>query len=198
MRFVLSIAFLLIALSTPALAQEPQPVEVFGGYSFFRPDGGGNLHGWDASVAFSLNRRIAIVGDFSGHYGSQSIRTEFINPLLPGTVVVIDADSDSSIHNILAGPKIRFPIAGNEDVTPFAHVLLGASRLGADATVRFGDLVLDSKFSDISFAIAVGGGLDVKLSDSVALRVIQADYLVTNFGGNSQGNVRLSVGLVLH
>ncbi len=197
MRLILSIALLLIALSTPALAQEPPPVEVFAGYSFFRPDGGGSLHGWNASFAVGVKRWVVIVGDFSGHYGSQSLRTEITNDLLPGTVVIA-ADSDSSIHTFLAGPKFRFTFNGNDQLTPFMHVLFGAARLGADATIRFDDLILETKFSDIGFAGAIGGGLDLKLSDSVGLRLIQADYLGTRFGRNGQANLRLSFGIVLH
>jgi hypothetical protein len=82
-------------------------------------------------------------------------------------------------------------------VTPFAHTLFGVSRLGAQATIRFGNASIDSTFSDISFAFAAGGGVDLSLSESVGLRLIQADYVVSNFGGNGQSNLRLSVGLIL-
>ncbi|HEX5732944.1 MAG TPA: outer membrane beta-barrel protein [Blastocatellia bacterium] len=197
MRLILPIVFLLVALSTPALAQEPPPTEVFAGYSFVRPDGGGSLHGWNASVAVRLTRWVVIVGDFSGHYGSQSVRTEFINDPFPEPFI-IDADSDSNMHTFLVGPKTAITFLGNDQVMPFMHLLFGASRLSADATIRFGNTILDTKFADISFAFAIGGGVDLKLSDSVGLRLIQADYLGTNFGGNSQANLRLSFGIVLH
>lgn len=196
MRLILPIAFLLIALSTPALAQEPPPVEVFAGYSFVRPDGGGSLHGWNASVAARLTRWVVIVGDFSGHYGSQSVRTEIINDPFPEPFI-IDADSDANMHTFLVGPKAAITFLGNDQVTPFIHLLFGASRLSTDATIRFGDAIIDTKFADISFAFAIGGGVDLKLSDSVGLRLIQADYLGTNFGGNSQANLRLSFGIVV-
>ena len=84
MKLTLSIAFLLIALATPALAQESPPVEVFAGYSFFRPDGGGGQHGWNLSVAININRRMAIVSDFSGHYGSQSFEANTFDDEIPG------------------------------------------------------------------------------------------------------------------
>jgi hypothetical protein len=45
--------------------------------------------------------------------------------------------------------------------------------------------------------MAAGGGVDVILSESVGLRLFQVDYVLTNFGGNSRGNVRFSVGFVL-
>ena len=195
MRRIILIAGLLIALSPQAFAQEAPPVEVFAGYSYFRPDGGGSLHGWNASVAVSLSRNLAVVGDFSGHYGSQSLRADiFDDDDFPGDIS-IRADSDAKVHTILSG--LRYSHRRNERLTPFAHALFGASHLDADATVQFGGARLDSAFSDLGFAMAFGGGLDVKLSESVGLRLIQADYLVSKFGRNSQSNVRLSFGITL-
>jgi len=194
MRLITLIAFLLVTLSAPALAQEAPPVEIFGGYSYFRPEGGGNTHGWNASFAANVKGLFEIVGDFSGHYGSQSLRTEITDDSFPGTVT-INADSDVSVHTFLFGPQ--FSYRRNRRVVPFARAMFGASRLGADATIRFGNTSLDSSFADIGFAMAAGGGVDVSLSESVGLRLFQVDYVLTNFGGNSRGNVRFSVGFVL-
>jgi hypothetical protein len=197
MRFILLIAALLIALSTPALAQEPPPVEVFAGYSFFGPDGGGSLHGLNVSVAINLHRRIAVVGDFSAHAGSQSLRTDiFDDDFFPGDIS-IRADSDANVITFLGGPKFSTPPIANGKLTPFAHVLIGVSRLSADATIRFGNATLDTKFADMGFAAAVGGGLDLSLSESVGIRLIQADYLATNYGGTGQRNARLAFGFIL-
>jgi hypothetical protein len=199
MRPILLIAVLLIVLPAETFAQEAPPVEVFGSYSYLRPDGGGNLHGWNASVAVSLNRWLSVAGDFSGHYGSQSLRADTFDddfPFddFPGNIT-IRADSDANVHTILAGP--RFSYRKHERLTTFAHALFGLSRFAADATISFGNATIETSFADIDFSMALGGGLDVRLSESVGLRLIQADYLVTNFGGNSQNNVRLSVGFTL-
>ncbi|MFP5265215.1 MAG: outer membrane beta-barrel protein [Blastocatellia bacterium] len=194
MRLIQLIAGALILLPAQTFAQEVPHAEVFAGYSYFRPDGGGNLHGWDASVAVNVNRWLGVVSDFSGHYGSQSLRTEILNDNFPGTIS-IRANSETNVHTILFGPQISY--RGKRKLTPFAHALFGASRLGARATVRFADAFVDSSISDIGFAAAVGGGVDMSLSDSVAVRLIQADYFVTKFGRGSQSNVRLSVGFIL-
>ena len=42
----------------------------------------------------------------------------------------------------------------------------------------------------------MGGGLDVRASDRIAIRVIQVDYIPTFFGPGRQDNVRVSVGVV--
>jgi len=74
-------------------------------------------------------------------------------------------------------------------VVPFAHALLGA--------VRGSSNYLDISKPAVHFAVAVGGGIDVKLTDRVALRLIQADYLMTRFSSTRQDNIRLSAGIVL-
>jgi opacity protein-like surface antigen len=186
---------LLITLSIPGKAQEAPRIDVFGGYSYFRPDGGGNLHGWNASIAGNFARWFGLVGDFSGHYGAQSLRTEFPLPGSPGTISV-KADTNSSLHHLLFGP--RFSYRRNERITPFAHGLLGAARLSTKATLIVGDSSREVSFADIAFAAALGGGLDLKLTESIGLRLIQADYVLTRFGGGTQNNARLSVGLVFH
>ena len=188
-------AVLLIATSLPALAQEPPTIEVFAGYSFLRTSGGGGMQGWNASVAGNLSRTFGLVSDFSGHYGRQSLRTEFSGPGFPGTISA-SSDSKSSVYLILFGP--RFSYRKNERITPFVHALPGAARLSTRATVSFDGLSTATSFANISFAAALGGGVDLKLNDSFALRLIQADYLLTRFGNNTQRSARLSVGIVLH
>jgi hypothetical protein len=78
-------------------------------------------------------------------------------------------------------------------ITPFAQVLLGAGRLNASAGG------VDA--GENGFAMAVGGGVDLGFRHHIAIRVIQAEYLLTQFSrvnGTSatQNDVRLSAGLV--
>lgn len=200
MKRITLITGLLIALSSHAFAQEAPPVEIFAGYSNLRPDrggrlhGGGSMHGWNASVTVRVARWLEIDSDLSGHYGRQSFSAEISNSGFPENILV-SANSDTNIHTFLVGPRLSY--RGNKKLTPFVRSLFGVSRIGTDATIRTGPLAVDSAFADLGFAFAFGGGLDVKLSESIGLRLIQADYLVTNFGGQSQGNVRLSFGFTL-
>ena len=74
-------------------------------------------------------------------------------------------------------------------MTPFGHVLLGAVR-GSGGFVGISQ-------SATKFGIAPGGGVDVKLSDMVSIRLVEADYLMTRFLGVRQDNIRVSAGIVL-
>jgi len=74
-------------------------------------------------------------------------------------------------------------------MVPFAHCLLGAVRGSTD--------YLNISEPAWQFTVVAGGGIDVKLTHSVALRLIQADYVMTRFSSASQDNIRLSAGIVL-
>lgn len=183
----------LFLLPLTAKAQEQPRAELFGGYSLFHADGGGNLHGWNASVAANLNRWFGLVVDFSGHYGSESFRAVPVVrpfPPLPGLATSVD----SNLHLFLGGPRLSYRKSGR--LTPFGHVLLGAARSHVDGKIEGPSFTV--RFSDTStaFAMALGGGLDLKLSKRVALRLIQADYLLTPFGDDTQNNARISAGLI--
>lgn len=202
MKRVLSVTCFVLFVCLSALAQEYPKAEVFGGYSYFRADGGGNLHGWNASVGGNLNSWFGLVADFSGHYDSTSSRTELRFPPFPGfpeipgfPPVSISVNSDTSVHTFLAGP--RFSYRKKEKITPFAHALFGASRSHTETEV-----ILDNgsrtffSGNNTSFAAALGGGLDIELSKNIALRVIQADYLLTRSFGFNANNARVSTGIV--
>jgi opacity protein-like surface antigen len=183
LRKLFLIASLALLLPASALAQDTPKAEVFGGYSYLRGDGDGdpgfNLHGWNASVAGNLNKWFGLVLDFSGHYGGQSVT---INT----TRVRFDANS----HSYLAGP--RFSYRGNEKMTPFFHALFGGVRAHGEGSLG------STNFSvtDTAFGMALGGGLDVKVHDKIAIRLIQADYLLTRFDSSNQNNARVSAGIV--
>jgi hypothetical protein len=49
--------------------------------------------------------------------------------------------------------------------------------------------------SDVSFASAVGGGVDLKLAPIIGWR-FQGDYIHTHFFGQPQGHARISTGVV--
>ena len=180
-KTILGILFLLFVIPLAAAAQPDYPiVEAFGGYSYLRANPEGfNLNGWNASVAGNITHWFGIEGDFSGHYGHPSDRF--------GTIPGIDIDQ----YTVMGGPRLAYR-AGS--VTPFAHFLIGAVR-ASTRDVAYGSI------SDWALATVVGGGVDINVSDSIAVRVAQADWLLTQFdtgyhGDDRQNNFRFSAGIV--
>jgi hypothetical protein len=171
-RKTLSALCLVVLASFPAMAQEVPKAEVFGGYSW----AGGNFHGWNASVTGNVTKRFGVVADFSGHYGS-----EIDGPLL----VKEDA------HSFLFGPRFTFR---RKRVSPFVYALFGVTRFHGSATVS-GQTFSEA---DTGFSSAVGGGMDIKLNNRVAVRAFQLDYFRPNFFGEAHNRGRLAFGIVLH
>jgi hypothetical protein len=82
------------------------------------------------------------------------------------------------VHTYMFGPVIS---AHSDKVTPFAHALFGGASGGGTT----------------AFAMAFGGGVDVKEAPKVAFRLIQGDWLVFRSEGyTSKKNVRISTGIV--
>jgi len=154
MRKLLFFASLMLLVPMVALAQAEYPkAEVFGGYSYFRADPDEmNLHGWNASVTANLTEWFGVEGDFAGHYGSPSIYG-FEIPYV---------DIDVKSHTFMVGPKLTYR---SGSIAPFAHFLIGAARASTGA--------YGYSLSDTALAAAMGGGIDINLSESVAIRAIQ-------------------------
>jgi hypothetical protein len=168
----------LTTFSTYANAQEIPVAEYFGGYSYssVKPDflsERGNAHGFHADIVLNTRLFGIVLADVSKHY-------------------VGSAGTNLNMTTFLFGP--RFTRRG-KNVTWFIQSLYGFSSIKADSDV-FGPEI--GRF-DSSFAFAPGGvGIDVKLSEKIALRGFQFDMLFTNLGrGGGQIHPRVSTGVVL-
>jgi opacity protein-like surface antigen len=172
MRKVFFSTALILLLSLSTVAQEETPkAELFGGYSW----AGSNFHGWNASIAGNVNKWFGVVADFSGHYG--------------GSIDVDGFDERQRAHSYHFGPRLS---VRRKRVTPFAQALFGASRLKTELT-GFGQRFV---FADTGFSFVLGGGLDIKVSERVAVRAFQIDYLRANFFGQTENRGRLAFGIV--
>jgi len=172
MRKLIVFAAVLLASATTAGAQGDHPGnEIFGGYSFLRSETGvdrDSQHGWGFNFAFNPSPRWGLVTDFSGHYG---------------TTRALNTDFDISTLTFLFGPRAS---ARGKSATAFGHVLLG----GASSKIEGSSL-------GTRFAMALGGGVDIKLNRRFAFRPIQADYLPVRGNGEWLHNLRLQTGIVL-
>lgn len=206
MRSLALSVILCLFLAASTSAQDAPKFEFFTGYSFGRmnstittptngsggspegiqavkveyqigPPGGipsdfhANLNGWNLSFAGNFSSWFGVVADFGGHYGT---------PQFLGT------DVTTRVHSFLFGPRLS--VRKHERITPFVHALFGGAHWKAT--------VAGVSDSDQGFAMAFGGGIDVKLTEQVHVRIVQADYLRTNLFDEHQNNFRYSGGLV--
>jgi hypothetical protein len=108
---------------------------------------------------------------------------------------------DGTVFTYLLGPRLSY--RKYDRITPFAQVLFGGIHASdvelSSGCVGAGCTVLPS---ENSFALTAGGGLDFRLHHHIALRLIQAEYLMTRFDDlatgstGTQNDMRLSTGLV--
>ena len=224
-------AFLLCCLARQAFAQQDVPrVEVFGGYSYLHIDTQGvtgstlvnacnqilgagtcppgsiqvhqNFNGWNAAAQVNITRILGVKADFSGHYGTPITLSPQIQILLQEAGITGLPPSARS-YSYLFGPVVSQNMGRYR---PFAHALFGAISVGTNVSgVSLGGLGIPGlTLSDNAFAMAFGGGVDVRLRDRVSLRVGQFDYLFTkhdfSFGtpgvATHQNNYRASAGIV--
>ena len=167
-----------------ARAQESPRFDLFAGYSYVRANpstsgvNGFNLNGGNANVAYNFNNWLAGVADFGG-YASENIRHTGVG---------------GTLSTYMFGPRLYY--RRHAHFTPFGQVLFGDAHIGGHDGLAFST-------SNNSFAMAVGGGVDLNVKHRLSLRPVQVDYLLTRFnefgtGARSQNNLRVSTGIVFH
>jgi opacity protein-like surface antigen len=207
------IGMLMIACASIAAAQSAdyKKFEVFAGYSHNRVDTGigaddddiddflderEGFHGFNVSATGNVTRYIGFKFDVSGHFKSRSV---------PFGTIASAADIDSQIYNFLGGVQLK---DNSTDVTfkPFAHALVGLGHVRAKVNFSNDFCIAispspcpdDSTESENGFAAAFGGGLDIRASDKIDIRVIQVDYNPMRVSGTTLHNFRFGVGIVFH
>ena len=188
----------LCAFATLAAAQDQPPPkwELYGGYSFFHPNAtlhgqqpgalfpisrrlDSNPRGVGASATYNFNRWLGLTLDSSYHWPSG----------VTSACGVCQVFDEATFTNLSVGPKVTFR---THRFSPFVEVLVGDHRLGPEA------------FHPVhKLGVMAGGGLDINLSRHVALRLIRADYVHSNYRFGAPGvtpqteirGVRLQAGL---
>lgn len=201
---VFRIALMLACASAVVLAQGLPVVEVFSGFSHARIPGeaGGlslaHLNGWDAAVKLNFRPRIGWVLDIGGSYGERRMVPNGFQTreTFPGAV---------RQHTVLFGPEVK-AFAG-ERFTVNLRALIGVA-YDSGLTLPLKEPFvpgppdprpLVAEFSvgpSKSFAGAVGGSLDYRLTDHVSLRLIQPELLVVSLGSTNLQRMRISAGVV--
>jgi len=190
----LVITFLISCSASLSLAQtssETPKNEFFAGYSYHSADINTltidphrmGQNGVNLEYTRNITRHIGLSGDASAHFHRESRSTG------TGTFT-----SKRDQYFLLAG--LQFKAGNSSRVQPFAHALFGASLFrGFTSDIRTSGNVFTIDDAT-SFAMAFGGGVDIRLNKRIDLRMIQADYTPTFFGSGRQNNFRVSVGVV--
>lgn len=154
--------------------------------------------GFETSVIRNFSKHFGIKGDFSAHFNNESASgpLTFCNP---GCTTATQAfQLKTRVYDFLAGPE--FKARNSTRFTPFAHVLGGVAHTSATFTTPGPTFNLLLKKSDNSFAMGLGGGLDIRASKRVSFRAMM-DYnpvFVNDSTSGTRDFVRFSLGVLFH
>ncbi len=153
------VAAFMIVVGLPAYAAAAD-ADVAGGYSFQRitNEPGTNIPGgWFASVGGNVTPMFGVVFDVSGAYKTES-------ESFSGVTV----SSKSRMHSFMAGPRV---MSQQGLVTVFGQVLFGGVHLSTEMSGSGAGVTVSGSETETDFAIQPGGGVDVKVSGKVGVRV---------------------------
>jgi len=175
-RFVL-VSAVALPLAGMAIAQDDHKVEVTGDYSYFWFNPGlskyfssNSLNGGGGQVTFFITPTIGLAGDLQG-YGSYG--------------AIIQGCASGNLFTYMFGPQLK---ARMSKLEPFGEVLLGGAHSNSygNACSKLTGLCGSKSPSNNAFSFAVGGG-DFAVTEKIAIRIVDADYLLTRFGNNFTG-----------
>jgi outer membrane immunogenic protein len=182
MRKLAYLVGLFVLASLPAVAQEAGSKDVTVEYSYLRANpatrGFPSFHANGGFVSVALNPRkwYGLAGEFADYHVGR----------VGGTSV------DTNLVTYMFGPQFYFHPFGR--FMPFAQELFGGAH---SSSTGFG-----IPGSRNSFAMALGGGVDMPLKGHLSVRLGPVDYLMTNFsepvaggGRKLQNNLRVSGGV---
>ena len=230
MKRLAILATLILVFATTASAQDDyKRYEFFGGYSaLFLDNLAGDtgsprvddvlgekqtLRGFNLAAGWNFHKFVGAKFDYSLHLREDN----FSRPAGSGTI-------DTTLQNILGGIQVKNNSEDGPTFKPFGHALFGVAVQKVDVDspnlpALFG--ISDFSTNETSFAMAFGGGLDIKLNERFDLRVVQIDWNIINRGdqqtgivlaptpfqtvgtpfvipGTRQDNLRLGIGIVIH
>jgi hypothetical protein len=119
-----------------------------------------------------------------------------------GIVPVGTYKSNATMFTYLFGPVVRVHL---KHVRPFGELLFGGTNTNLYAQLNSAVIANGGKVSNAStqhpFAMAFGGGVDVAVNKSVAIRLGEFDWMITRFTNvftntNNQNNFRYLAGVV--
>jgi opacity protein-like surface antigen len=217
LKYTILVGVTLLA-KTAFSQEEPSKVDFYGVYSYlrFNPTLPGvqshNLNGGGGGATFFLGKYFGVKGELMGYetaiwaatFPSRLVATPpVVTP--HGPTAIVPAGTYSARANMftyLFGPVVRIPM---KKATVFGETLFGGSNTNGygnlERAIDAGGGTLSVSGSQHPFSMAVGGGLDINLSDNVAIRVAEFDYFLTRYTNsitstNNQNNFRFLFGIV--
>lgn len=215
MKIPAFVASIMLACFTMAAAQNTPEWELFGGAQYMRFDAAQiqsqvdqstfnlglapvnlsshlNLSGWNVALQQNSNHWFGGILDFSGNYTTSKNSTipALVFQFPPPTVAV---NNVIRYYTFLAGPQ--FTLRKSSRLQPFGRVMFGGAHQRIESSASQNGVPASVLSTTTGFAFGPGGGIDVRVSNRIAIRTT-ADYIRAYLGGGEPGNhIRIGVGL---
>jgi opacity protein-like surface antigen len=204
MKKILSLIALSLTVGLSAYAADGPKADLFFGYSFLRANSAQTI------PAFTMNEGLGTFGyNFNDHWAFEAELGGYHN----GNIN--NHEFDNTTFSYLFG--IRASVNRSKRIDPYGHALFGGQDLSSSICCiapATGNMQVSSgtrvSHDANSFAMAVGGGLDIKMTKHLLLRPIQLDYYLTRFeavnvnnltgptSNRNQNNLRYAAGIVFN
>jgi hypothetical protein len=193
-----------LLMGNTAFAQEYSKWEIPVDYSYARGNGANikpfSLNGGGGGIVYNFNRFFGIKGDLQGYGSTTRVFTNVlvVNPLIANTIVP-QVRVNGNLFTYMGGPQLRLP---THTLKPFVEFLFGGAHTNTYTNLVkvTGSTVAPN---NNAFAMAIGGGFDIRVNKTISIRPFQMDYLLTRFGNSliaggssqNQNNFRYSAGV---
>ncbi len=164
--------------------------EIFGGYAWLAPNGWGDLNykinnipnAFDASNTYYLPKtpNLGLLVDGSGHFRGGTTPPNLDN----------GANNATAVGYTLGGLQYKYH---TNSLSPFLRGFIGAASISPDCCGG----------TQWNLAAGGGGGLDLTLNPRFSIRLVQADYIYSNYNHRFEtdhptqwNSVRLAAGVV--
>lgn len=174
--------FLLTVFSAPKAYSQ---VELYGGYSHLELTGapsniGSSSNGWAGSAYLHLLGPWGVEADYSDHYGVSP------RPTLTSSGNLYYVPGFTELY----GPRFTLALP---KIHPFVHALFGTVHGKAGVPPPF---LRIPPVTQTALGLGFGGGINLKATQHIWVRLIQVDYIRAQFTNNAQNDTRISAGLV--
>jgi len=197
MKRLLTTGALIFILGVCSYAADEPRADLFLGYSFLRYNSAQTIPAFTANgglgtFGWNFNRHIGLEAEFGGYHNGNVNNHQF----------------DTTVFSYMFGPRVSFHRARTVD--PYVHALFGGQKAHTSICCVANTNGTRASTDQHNFAMAVGGGLDIKLSHAILLRPIQLDYFLTRFetpdltnpaapfSNRNQHNLRYAAGIAFN
>ena len=184
MKKITGLLFLMVALALGACAQDVPKVEIPLGFSMVNvhpnlaPITSFNVFGGGGQVDFNFGNYFGIKADFMGYTQGSGLKVSQNGQFL-GNV-------NGNVFTYMFGPQIKKHTGVFQ---PFGEALFGAAHTNLYGNIcKLEEGCRSGSGDNNGFAMAFGGGIDLKVAKHFAIRPVEVDYLFTRFSANHIAN----------